>query len=396
MKFKKIWAAILSSAMIASAGVSAFTATVYAEDYEDYDSEEKTEDYEDESAGTEANEAEEVENKVKTTEISVRDIQSELDKNGKYIFKSGKTYILDHTLYISSNQTIKAKGATIKCAAGAVRNYGTKKNYNSASNIKIIGGKWISTSKTGYDKSSFQFVHAKNITLKNMTIKNTNYSGHSIELIACKNVKVTGCKITPLGKAKSGSVEEQIQIDMASPSTAPTIESKLQNGATCQNIKIKNTTVTGCRAVCANISMVDGDSYKKKFHRNVVIDNCKFTGKVAEGLALWNVIGINVKNSTVISNASKTAESHHSDGLCIQMFGTAPSDMSSKTINLTGNTIKGGEDGFRIWSQSSSKFGHLYMKNNKCYSKNGSSHALVASTAVCTRITDSNNGKYGW
>ncbi|MCR5452583.1 MAG: hypothetical protein K6F00_08155, partial [Lachnospiraceae bacterium] len=103
MKFKKIWAAILSSAMIASAGVSAFTATVYAEDYEDYDSEENSEANEDESAGTEANETEEVENKVKTTEISVRDIQSELDKSGKYIFKSGKTYILDHTLYISSN-----------------------------------------------------------------------------------------------------------------------------------------------------------------------------------------------------------------------------------------------------------------------------------------------------
>lgn len=69
-----------------------------------------------------------------------------------------------------------------------------------------------------------RFAHGKNLTFDGVNI-DTNYQGHGLELIACKDCVVKNCKILAKNnKTKNKmSVEEALQIDIATPLTAPGI-----------------------------------------------------------------------------------------------------------------------------------------------------------------------------
>lgn len=290
-----------------------------------------------------------------------------------------KNITLHSTLYVGNNKTIVATGKTIKCNNGAAR--ATKGN-----NISIIGGKW----KSKYKLSLFQFVHSKKISFKNAAIT-CGVKGHAIELIACKNVKIQKCNIKSVGKPKKTCLEEMIQIDIATPKTAPTVSKKLTKGQTCKNITISDCTVKGARAVCSNYASKE-KKYKSKFHQKIIIKNCKLTGLTSEALALFNAVDLKVSNNT-IKTKSKRKNSPYSVGCHVHMFGKL-SVKGNKNVSITKNKVYGGREAILIYSHSSSKYGKATVKKNKAYCKLGKDRAIKVDGVKKKSI--SGNKTYKW
>lgn len=329
----------------------------------------------------------------KTDYVNIKD---GLETDGHIVLEAGSTYYIKGTLWARSNQSITATGATIISQDGAFRNSPTKVNYKAITNFTVDGGTWKNVSKDGYKKTMVQFSHGNNITVKNATIV-CNYAGHAVELIACKNVVIDNCVLKGVGKCSSTSVEEQLQIDIATPKTAPTIAKRgaqFVKGQTCQNITVKNSTITGGRGICANYASKE-KKYQTKFHKNIVIKNNKITGVSSEAVALFNVMGATVENNTIITKSKRTTTAY-SVGLHIAMFGKAPSGMKKATYKVNNNTIKGGRQGFYVYSHSASKFGKIIAKKNKCYAKAGKTKAILLDSKSVSKTTLSKNKSYKW
>ena len=226
-----------------------------------------------------------------------------------------------------------------------------------------------------------------------MELYATNYQGHAIELVACKDVTVKGCKITAQGKPVKNSVEEMLQIDLATPRTAPFLESsKLQNGKASKNIYVIGNTIKGSRAVCANYAAKEA-KYRNRYHENIVIKNNKLTGVTAQALSLYNTISGTVSGNKIVTNSPRLTESY-SDGCTIQYMGKVKSTASKSKFTISKNKIYGGRNGLNIYSHSSSKFGKVTLKSNKIYSKKGKSKALLISRV--RKVSKKGNKLYKW
>ena len=306
----------------------------------------------------------------------VNNIDHELDATGYVRLQQGATYYLSHFIPINSNSTIDARGATIVIYKGAVRNdtrnYQT--GYNSMSNIRITGGRWISAHKEGCPGTTFSFAHSQNITLKDMDIRSTNREGHAIELVACKNVSISNCIVMGQGTSAKNSIEEMVQIDMATPHNAPFLRKEFQNGLACQNIWIQGCIIRGSRGVAASYAKKD-PAYLKRYHNHITVKNCTLIGDTAEGLTLFNTINVSIKNNRIISYSKRT-NSAYSSGCHITLFGNIPAFSKGK-ISLKNNIIKGGRSGFQICSHKKTRYGTLIIKNNKICAKKGKKRALL-------------------
>ena len=316
-------------------------------------------------------------------------VLEELQQNGSIKLQSGKTYYIER-LFLEDGWMIDATGATI-ISSNYLFNHGlSATNYGSLKNVTIKGGTWKYSDDEGFPTTSIHFTHASNIKLLDMTIENTNYQGHTIELVACKNVLIKNCKIKPLGTPVSSSNEEQIQIDVAAQSTAPFIlrsgmmgdriegdASSYLNNAGCQNIKIIGCEVTGSRAVCANFTKKDGKEALNSFHSNIVVKNCKLTGETAEALAIFNTLSATVNGNTIITKAPLSRDSY-SVGCHFHLFGD--SSEGKNAITVSKNTIKGGREGLYFFSHSKTLYNKVTAKNNKLYAKSGAENALKASS----------------
>ena len=319
-------------------------------------------------------------------------IQSELDKTGEVTLINGGIYYLSGPIYLSDNDYLDATGATIYCSGFIFMGPESRPGYASLKNVTLKGGKWRSTTKKGFEKSSFHFRHAKDITISDMDIKVSNYEGHTMEFVACKNVTVKNCKIMPLGKAKKDSVEEQIQIDIAAPSTAKDNKAAT-DGSTCNNIRIIGCTVKGCRAVCCNYAARDKGKYLNKFHTNITVKDCKLTGVTSEALAIFNTTSATVTGNKIISNAPSN-RNNHAIGCHIAFFGKAPDKLKKRNLKITNNEIKGVNYGLMISSSTASQFDKLTLKNNKLYAGKGEGSAL--SLRAIKKIVKSKNKTAQW
>ena len=325
-------------------------------------------------------------------------IQEELARTKSVTLQKGGKYYLDIAIRLKNNYTIDATGATIVLAKAGARNSKYSTDYKSLSHVTIIGGKWISASKSGCPGTTFSFAHANHITMKNMNIQCTNAEGHAIELSACSDVLISNCKVIAKGTFKKNSVEEMIQIDLATPRTAPFLEnSKQQNGLACKNITITGCTVTGNRAVCANWAASE-PKFQSKYHTNIVIKNCTLTGKSAEGLALFNTINATVTGCKITSNSKRLTESY-SCGANVAVFGKVKAFSKGK-ITFQNNTTKGGRRAFLIYSHADTQYGQLTFKKNKLYCKAGANEAYFfgerAELNTVKKVVSSGNKRYKW
>jgi hypothetical protein len=318
------------------------------------------------------------------------------NKKRTVVLPKGKVPIYN-AIFIGSNKTIKAKGATVyqnSPDTPILINSCTKTNYKSLKNVTINGGVWTmkKIDKPSRSTSTFRFAHANNIKIKNARV-DTNYISHALEIIACKKVLVENCKLIAKGKQKNDIYAEPLQIDISTKATAPVIAQygkKFVKGQTCKNITVKNCTVKGSRGICTNKTDTEGGKWLKKHHFNVKIIGCKVTGMKTEALCLHNVAGVTVKNNKAYSKGS---DYNYNIGCYLASFGN--NKKTSKYANVfSKNTIKGGRNGLYIATYKGNKFGKTTIKSNKLYAKSGSSVALGVSG--CTKTIIKNNKKYKW
>ncbi len=312
-------------------------------------------------------------------------------KEKTIVISDGTTVKVDAVIYLGSNTTIKADGATIIQTIdgkGILANDVTKSNYGSIENVTIQGGTW-KNAKNKHIASMMRFAHGQNMTIDKVTVI-TNYEGHAVELIAMKNVTVRNSTLKAEGKARKDSVEEALQIDIATPLTAPGIAraygKKFTNGETCKNIKVLDNTITGGRGICANFASRE-KKYINKFHDNITIIGNKVTGKSAEGVALFNTLNSTVRNNTIVSNSSRKKETY-SIGLNIFIIGSS-TRAKKATVTVQGNTIRGGKQGMQISSKTSSKYKKAVVKKNKLSASSG--QALLISSQGVSKILQSGN-----
>lgn len=293
-----------------------------------------------------------------------KNILKALKKTGKVTLKSGKKYYLASPLKVTNGGwTINATGAKITCA-GAIIQKSTfsmkKSNYSDVKNITIKGGTWSFKNKTGFKGSSIRFAHASKLKFYNMTLKHTNYDGHCFEFIACRDVTMSNCKIYAMG-TKCNSNECMVQLDIASKYTSGNLPSKLLNGATCKNIRITGCTITGNSGVAS--AWAKGDSqYSGNAHEDIVLENNTITGVNYEGVSLRNCLSARITGNTIVSMLG--ANDQNSAGLSCML----PGDVTGATMDITGNTIKGGAYAVLI-KASYSPYEKVVLRNNDLCSK---------------------------
>lgn len=277
-------------------------------------------------------------------------------------------------------------------------NPGFAKGYASLENVKISGGVWTSTTKKSSAYTLMRFLHAKNITISDCKMYG-NYTCHLIELIGCSDVTISGCTLYDMGSTVKDSVEEPLQIDMCTQTTAPNAykdkKSKYYDATPCRNIKIDHCNIRGSRGVCANFAKNESTKCKN-YHYNISITNCNIEGKTAEAIALFNTAKITVKNNTIVTR--RTGNTAYSCGLNIQMMNKKASNLSPSKypVNISSNTIKGGRQAVCMYTHVGGKWGKTTLKNNKLYCRNGKKNAYKIDKKTVISLSSKGNKLYKW
>ena len=265
----------------------------------------------------------------------------------------------------------------------------------------VNGGIWKNSSSSGLAGTMMRISYASNISINNATVY-TNYKGHGIELISCSNVVVNNCTLKAQGKCSKTCVEEQLQIDLSSPTTAPglyRLSKKLCNGTPCKNITVKNCTIQGARGICANFAGAGNEAKYRKarnYHSNITIENCNVTGISAEAIALFNTKSATVKNCRITTKTPKSRNSY-SVGLAVAyQKGSAPkaTTKTKNVISLTNNTVKGGQQGIFVRSNASKKLGTVIVSGNTVSAKKGKKNAIKVLSAKKVKIAKNKTKKW--
>ena len=192
-------------------------------------------------------------------------------------------------------------------------------------------------------------------------------------------------------------MEEQLQIDLSSPTTAPglyRLSKKLCNGTPCKNITVKNCTIQGARGICANFAGAGNEAKYRKarnYHSNITIENCNVTGISAEAIALFNTKSTTVKNCRI---TTKTPKSRNSYSAVAYQKGSAPKATTKNVISLTNNTVKGGQQGIFVRSNASKKLGTVIVSGNTVSAKKRKKNAIKVLSAKKVKITTNKTKKW--
>lgn len=322
------------------------------------------------------------------------------------------TIKIHRPLIFTSDTTFIATGATIIETTpeyGVVKhNFNEKYSpYSSLSNVTFIGGNWKNEKITKVESTMFRFCNAKNLKFQDLTIT-TNFQGHGLELIGCKAVSVSNCVIKASGaktKTKT-SVEEALQIDLITKTTAPGVYRELtewygnkvadsyMTGLGCQNVTVDKCKILGSRGLCCNYSPKENKAMQDSYHKNITVTNCKLTGESAEGLMIFNTEGIVVKGNTIKTNSKRSKESY-SDGLHIVNFSTK-GDIKKYTIKITNNKVYGNFNALGIASKTKAKFGKTTITNNKLYCKKSAKEAVLIPSKYFTKLIFKKNSCKKW
>ena len=304
---------------------------------------------------------------------------------------------IDTYLRPGNNTTINAGDHTITSGSGVIINDPTAASYDNFKNLTINGGVWKISSSSGLKGTMMRISYASNISINDATVY-CNYTGHGIELIACNGVSINGCKLIPQGKCPKKCVEEQLQIDLATPKTAPglyRLSPKLCNGTPSKNISVTNCIVSGARGICASFPGSEA-KYRKagNYHSNITIENCTITGKSAEALALFNTTSATVKNCRVTTKTPLKRNSY-SVGLAVAyQKGSSPKTSLKNKVVIENNIVKGGRQGIFVFSHTSKKFGNVIVKKNRAYARSGKRNAIRVISAKKKQVSKNKTKKW--
>lgn len=192
------------------------------------------------------------------------------------------------------------------------------------------------------------------------------------------------------------SVEEALQIDVATPKTAPPLVqygSQYVKGQTCKNIKILNNTIEGSRGLCVNFDGSGNKKYINKFHDKITIIGNTMTGYTAEGCVIYNTLNAVVKNNKITTHSKRKTKSY-AVGLNITLQGKAPKKKMKKArLTVTGNTVYGVRQGIQLFSMTSSRYKKAVVTGNQCYAPKKKS-AIALNKRAARKIVNKNNKMY--
>ncbi|MFF0894745.1 glycosyl hydrolase family 28-related protein [Streptomyces sp. NPDC003278] len=211
------------------------------------------------------------------------------------VFPSGKTYAVRTFLVVYDYTVISAYGATILAIgnSGLIRNFTSAETFNGYgghSHILIQGGIWDnnaadgSTGSVTAETDTFNFIHCKDVTVQDVTIKNVS-SAHAIEFNSTDGGFVINC--TFLGykdntSDNSRQFSEAIQLDLSVSGS-----SSIGN---FDGTPARNILVSGCyfgaserlgkfgRAVGSHTTRAS------TYYDNVQVIGCRIDGTLSEGI----------------------------------------------------------------------------------------------------------------
>lgn len=227
-------------------------------------------------------------------------LQKELNKakagkNTYEITVKPGTYKINGTLKIYSNTTLKMEGVTFKRKkkdvvmlryGGNVTYKENYKGYSQAKNVKLVGGTWDGSGKTG---DLMRFGHGKNLTFENVTLTNVK-DAHHIEIAACRDVTFRDCTFSDfVGKRKSNHIEA-LQIDIMR-------KEHFDYYPSYDETPCKNVTITGCTFRNLQSGVGTHSAVTGSYHRDIHID-----GNTFDGMHGYAVIAMGYADSTINNN----------------------------------------------------------------------------------------------
>ena len=299
------------------------------------------------------------------------------------------TYYLGSTLKVWTETNIQlSTNAVIKRMPSAegksmIVNRTSKNNggYTAAHDIIISGGVWDGNT-TGSDHSNLlYFGHAKNITIRNTTIRNDS-GAHLIEFTGVQNavvenVTLTGFVMSKNLSASQNAEKEAIQIDHCTGETnAPGMEPF--DGTACDGITVRNCNISNYMAGIGTHTQGANAS------NNVLIENNVFNNITNACINLPNIQNVTIRNNTA-SNFTTFLYASGSQGLVENNKinnGTAFVPVTSSGLRakngitvsngsnfiIRNNTIENAKsNGITVWNQSNAEITGNKIRKNQLY-----------------------------
>ncbi|MDO5520480.1 MAG: right-handed parallel beta-helix repeat-containing protein [bacterium] len=213
------------------------------------------------------------------------------------------TYELEQDLILYSDTVLDARDCKLikKHQNGPIlRNYlyDQEKEQNYAANIKVVGGLWDGGAGITEKKSdeTFRFIHAKNIEVRDLTIKNI-VAGHLLTLAGVDQAIVDGC--TFASYCVYGTAKEALHLDLVhSKYMVPVVESSKKlicyDDAPCKNI-----TVTNCKFYNVPAGVGSHSAVRGVYNQNIVIKDNTFINIEAAAIRCYNYKNVRITGNVI-------------------------------------------------------------------------------------------------
>jgi len=242
--------------------------------------------------------------------MSLDNINAALKKYRMIEFLSGvfnikkPLYLYPNTFILMRPDTILKRAADIPVFTSYITSSTTK--YDGIYNVTIEGGVIDGAVKNAGFGNMVQFMHAKDITIRDVTFKDISGS-HAIEFNSTKHGKILRCKFRGYIPDPNGYYREVIQIDFANYATLSIISSKkaaCYDDTHCEDILIEDCIFEESENNPAPINAIGAHAQtaSSNKHKNIRIIN-----NVAKGRGVYKDYGIfvsliNVKDALIEGN----------------------------------------------------------------------------------------------
>lgn len=226
--------------------------------------------------------------------------------------------------------------------------------YDGFENITFKGGTLDGNGQSNsYGSSLLRFAHAQNITIQDMTLKNTN-SSHHIEFSASQNVTIDNCTFSDY-YGKTTTNNEAVQIEVLHPKHFGSYGK--YDGTVNKNITIQNCTFKNLQRGVGTHAGVAGS-----YFTNIQIINNTF-----ENIDGYSIIATNYLNSNISNNQIKDsgagimfrnmAATYYAPFKTIKKISKIfnNSQISNNTIEITDHKYKNVAYGIQLYGEQRTK-----------------------------------------
>lgn len=253
-----------------------------------------------------------------TPGMSTKEINATLKKYRKVTFRKGE-YNLDAPLVLYSSTIVKCEVGVVfyrEHKGRMLELYVTPETtkYKGTHDVEWHGGSFMPNDKgNNAEANVISLFHGKNILLSEVGVWGCQ-GYHSIEINACKNVRVISCACKHQTAKDGGEFREAIQIDFANydglkvknaKSTSPCYD-----GTHCCEI-----TISGCEIKnCPNGIGTHTVSVDNSYHKAIKISTCNFEDIIGNDIQLFGMKDVNISCSFAHILIGTKTQAHRNDG----------------------------------------------------------------------------------